>query len=148
MSIPRRLFLYLAQLSRGRIILWCYAIWYVVTVVTHFDPNPRLWVTSLGLSAIIGAALILSTHTGKGRAAALESWVVFRLFLMPFCVSSFAALVKDAGYVLVFPPSLRQNLAGAAGIALFLMAVGLVKRVYSTEMLRPRHTRKPSRESE
>jgi hypothetical protein len=128
MGIFGRLKRYLAELSRGRIILWCYAIWYAVSVVTHFDPRPRIWLTSIGLSAIIGTALIISTQTAGARRAALDPWVVFRLFLMPFCVSSFAALVKDAGYVLVFPPSLGQNLVGVAGIGVFLLLVGLVRR--------------------
>jgi hypothetical protein len=38
-------------------------------------------------------------------------------------VSSFAALVKDEGYVLVFPPSLGLNATGFALIALFTIAV-------------------------
>ena len=50
-------------------------------------------------------------------------WVVFRLFLMTFCVSSFAALVKDAGYVLVLPPSRRENVIGTSLIAFFVLAV-------------------------
>ena len=38
----------------------------------------------------VGIALLLSTwHSG----ARLASWTTFRLFLMPFCVSSFSALV-------------------------------------------------------
>ncbi len=49
-----------------------------------------------------------------------------RLFLMPFCVSSFAALVKDAGYVLVFPPSLADNLIGLGAIGSFLVAKRLL----------------------
>jgi hypothetical protein len=39
---------------------------------------------------------------------------------MPFCVSSFAALVKDAGYLLIFPPSLRENAIGLGAILAFL----------------------------
>lgn len=128
MLIIRHLQRYLLELSRGRIILWCYAIWYVVTVVTHFDSRPRIWLTSIGLSGIIGTALIISTQTAGAARTRMDPWVVFRLFLMPFCVSSFAALVKDAGYVLVFPPALKQNLMGAAGIGVFLLLVGLVKR--------------------
>lgn len=128
MPIFNRLHRYLVQLSRGRIILWCYAIWYVVSVISHFDARPRIWLTSIGLSAIIGTALIISTQTAGAKRGPMDPWVVFRLFLMPFCVSSFAALVKDAGYVLIFPPSLPHNLAGAAGIAVFLIIVGLVKR--------------------
>lgn len=123
---------YLSQLSTGRTILWCYAIWYVVNVVHHFDPTPRLWLTSLGLSAIIGFALLLSTRASTPGAARPDRWVVFRLFLMPFCVSSFAALVKDAGYVLVFPPSLHENAIGAAAIAAFLVTLTVVRRVFAT----------------
>jgi hypothetical protein len=118
---------YLANLSAGRIILWCYAIWYVVNVWNHFDPKPRLWLTSLGLSAIIGLALLLSTASANRGKTNLDPWVVFRLFLMPFCVSSFAALVKEAGYLLIFPPTLRENLVGLGCIATFLAIVFIVK---------------------
>jgi len=128
MFVVVRLGRYLAQLTPGRIVLWCYAIWYVVNVWNHFDTNPRLWLTSLGLSGIIGLALLLSTRSSNGNSAPLDPWVVFRLFLMPFCVSSFAALVKGAGYILVFPPTWRENLAGLACIATFLGIVGLLKR--------------------
>lgn len=119
---------YLRNLSAGRTILWCYFIWWLVSIVHHFDPKPRIWLTSLGLSGIIGTALILSTRTSAGTAAKMDPWVVFRLFLMPFCVSSFAALVKDAGYVLVFPPSWRENATGAGLIAVFLLMVRGVKK--------------------
>jgi len=43
---------YVATLNRGRLILWCYFIWYMVVLVRYFDPNPRLWLTSLGLALI------------------------------------------------------------------------------------------------
>src|SRR5438094_6178601 len=92
---------YLANLSKGRLVLWCYFIWYGVVLVRYFDPSPRLWLTSLGLSAIIGLALYLSTTAGTNRVK-LQFWPTFRLFLMPFCVSSFAALVKGRGFVLIF----------------------------------------------
>jgi hypothetical protein len=118
---------YLANLSTGRMILWCYAIWYVVNVWNHFDPKPRLWLTSIGLSAIVGLALLLSTVSANNARTKLDPWVAFRLFLMPFCVSSFAALVKEAGYILIFPPTLRENLIGLGCIATFLAVVCIVK---------------------
>ncbi len=109
-------------------VLWCYAIWYVVNVSLHFDGSARLWLTSLGLSGIIGFALLLSTATGTTR---LDRWQVFRLFLMPFCVSSFAALVKDLDYVLICPPSLRENAIGLGAIAVFLAVVmGLRRSIF------------------
>jgi len=40
---------YLQNLSIGRIILWCYFIWWVVSIIHHFDALQRIWVTSLGL---------------------------------------------------------------------------------------------------
>ncbi len=103
-----RLLRYFATLTTGRVILWCYAIWYVVNVAAHFDARPRLWITSIGLSIIIGTALLISTRSSSKGTTELDRWQIFRLYLMPFCVSSFAALVKDAGYLLVFPPSLRE----------------------------------------
>ena len=127
MSLVTPLRRYLSDLSPGRTILWCYAIWYVVNVWNHFDPKPQLWLTSIGLSAIIGLALLLSTASTNSVKTKLDRWVVFRLFLMPFCVSSFAALVKDAGYILIFPPNLRENLVGAACILAFLALVWIVK---------------------
>src|SRR5262245_7942865 len=105
----QRLLGYLRTLTRGRIILWCYAIWYAVNVLNHFDARLRLWLTSLGLSAIIGTALLISTQSATNGTTSLDRWQIFRLYLMPFCVSSFAALVKDAGYVLIFPPTWREN---------------------------------------
>lgn len=118
---------YLQGLSTGRTVLWCYFIWWCVSITCHFDASPRIWLTSLGLSGIIGVALILSTRSSTGAAAKMDAWVVFRLFLMPFCVSSFAALVKDAGYVLVFPPSWRENATGAFLIVIFLLVLRGVK---------------------
>src|SRR5436309_9855931 len=84
---------YLAGLNKGRLILWCYFIWYLVVLVRYFDPNPRLWLTSFGISLIVGVALYIST-AGVSKNVTLDRWQTFRLFLMPFCVSSFAALVK------------------------------------------------------
>jgi hypothetical protein len=120
---------YLQNLSTGRTILWCYFIWWALSIINHFDSTPRIWLTSLGLSAIIGAALILSTRPSSGTITKTDPWVLFRLFLMPFCVSSFAALVKDAGYLLVFPPSLKENTIGISLIAAFLLTVLSVKKL-------------------
>src|ERR1700761_4468205 len=106
---------YLANLNAGRLILWCYFIWYLVVLVRYFDPSPRLWLTSLGLSAIIGMALFISTARAGTSQVKLERWQVIRLFMMPFCVSSFSALVKGKGFILVFSPRPAEILT-AAGI--------------------------------
>jgi len=124
------MFHYLASLNAARQTLWCYLMWYLVVLVRYFDPRPGLWLTSLGLSAIVGWALYLST-AGTNAGTKLDRWQVFRLFLMPFCVSSFAALVKDRGFILVFSPQLRENGLALALCAGLLAAVRVARRSYS-----------------
>ena len=123
-----RLLRYLAGLTAGRLLLWCYLIWYLVVLVRYFDPHPRLWLTSLGISAIIGVALYVSTTASASfGGGGLGFWPTVRLFMMPFCVSSFAALVKDKGFVLVFSPR-WQDLAWGLGLcAAFCAATFAVK---------------------
>jgi hypothetical protein len=119
---------YLANLSTGRLILWCYFIWYAVVLWRYFDPSPQLWLTSLGLSLIIGFALFISTARAGANRVKLEPWQVIRLFVMPFCVSSFAALVKGRGFVLVFSPDPPEILAALGLCGLFCLTVAWLKR--------------------
>jgi len=117
---------YLAHLSTGRLILWCYLIWYLVVLVRYFDSNPRTWLTSVGLSVIIGFALYISSTTHGNK---LERWQIIRLFLMPFFVSSFAALVKGKNFVLIFSPDPREIFAALVLCGAFSGLVFLLKRV-------------------
>jgi hypothetical protein len=115
---------YLEDLSRNRVILWCYFIWYLVTLVKYFDNSVQLWLTSVGLSAIIGIALYLSSTTGGNK---MERWQITRLFMMPFCVSSFSALVKGKHFILIFSPEPKEDLLCILLIGAFLGIVGLLK---------------------
>ena len=121
---------YVAQLTAGKIALWCFLIWYVVTVIRHFDATPSIWLNALGISAIIGIALYLSVRE-PGRPPP-DRWTVLRLFLMPFCVSSFSQLIKGRGFVLVFPPDPREIAVALAACAVFVVVVLLVKRIAPT----------------
>lgn len=87
----------------SRIVLWCYLIWYLTMGFFYFDPSPRIRVTSLGISGVIGIALMLSVSSPSGRSKP-DFWQIFRLFLMPFYVSSFSSLVKNNGFILIFSP--------------------------------------------
>jgi hypothetical protein len=118
---------YLAELTPARTILWLYLLWWGFTVSRYFVPAPRLWLTSVGLSAIIGTGLYLSTVRGGKTITQLGGWQIARLYLMPFCVSSFAALIKDRGFFLVFHPTLRANLE-AAGLCLAFFAITRLAR--------------------
>ena len=119
---------YLSNLSAGRLILWCYFIWYLVVLVRYFDKSLLLWLTSLGLSLIIGFALYVSTAMAGAKRVALDFWQIFRLFLMPFCVSSFAALVKGQGFILIFSPRPVEDLVAAGMCVGFWVIVGAVRR--------------------
>jgi hypothetical protein len=119
---------YFRNLSNGRLILWCYFIWYCVVLARYFSPSPRLWLTSLGLSVIIGVALVISTTASGEGEVRLGFWQTFRLFLMPFCVSSFAALVKDRGFLLIFSPEPKELMLGAGLCAVLCGVVFALRR--------------------
>ena len=118
---------YLRELPLGKVVLWCYLIWYLVMVSLYFDPSLRLWLNSLGISAVIGTGLVLSVLPAGGIRN-LERWQVFRLFLIPFCVSSFAALIKEQGFILVFSSSFIDNSYAVGSCAVFVSVVLLLKR--------------------
>ncbi len=63
---------YFAQLKPGKMVLWFYLIWYFVTVYFHFDPNPKIWINALGISVVIGIALLLSVGAGQSLTANLR----------------------------------------------------------------------------
>ena len=120
---------YFANLSPGKIVLWCFLLWYLATVIHHFDPAPAIWLNALGISVIIGIALYLSVREpGKPPP---DRWTVLRLFMMPFCVSSFSSLIKGRGFVLVFPPDVHEIAISLAACGAFIMIVFAVKRVRS-----------------
>jgi len=115
---------YFANLTTGRIILWCYLIWYLVVLVHYFDPSLRIWLTSIGLGAIVGTGLYISS-TAQGNK--LGRWQIARLYMMPFFVSSFSALVKGQGFVLVFSPKPAEILIALGLCAAFCLAVWALK---------------------
>jgi hypothetical protein len=115
---------YLGNLRSGKIALWCYLIWYLVMAAFYFDARPALWINSLGISVVIGTGLVLSVLPPAGLRA-MDKWALARLFLMPFGVSSFAALIKDRGFFVVFSSRLHENLMAIAACSVFV-ALALV----------------------
>ena len=115
---------YFARLQTPKIILWCYLLWYLATVWFNFDPNPEIWVNALGISLVVGTALSLSV--ARSAPANRDLWQSFRLFLIPFCVSSFATLTKDQGYFLVFSTNreiLSESITVCVVFVLLVLAV-------------------------
>jgi hypothetical protein len=118
---------YLSNLSRGKIILWCYLIWYLVIAYFYFDPEIHIWLNSAGISVVIGIALMLSVSSNNGLKP--DKWQVFRLFAMPFCVSSFSSLIKGHGFILIVPPTPSEQVTVVGACATFILIVLGIKNL-------------------
>ncbi len=116
---------YFARLKVGKLILWCYLIWYLVTLYNYFDPSPSIWLNSLGISIVIGFALLLSVSDSSPKSP--DRWQTFRLFLMPFCVSSFSSLIKGHGFILIAPPVLSELALSFGSCVTFVVFVFILK---------------------
>jgi hypothetical protein len=121
---------YLRNLNTGRLILWCYFIWYLVVLVRYFDPDRRIWATSFGLCALIGFALYVNTAFSGPARLRIGFWPTVRLFMMPFCVSSFSALVKGHNFFLIFSPD-PYEIVMAVSICTLLCAASFIAKQFA-----------------
>jgi len=122
---------YLYEIKLDKAILWCYLIWYVIVVCFHFDPSLKIWINSIGISAVIGTGLMLSVSSTKGER---DLWQAFRLYLMPFCVSSFSALIKDQGFIVFISPNIKETIVSVSCCVLFLLVI-LVVKVFKNKVI-------------
>ncbi|WP_404788109.1 hypothetical protein [Altericista sp. CCNU0014] len=118
---------YFYEIKIDKAILWCYLIWYIAIVYFYFDPSIKIWLNSIGISAVIGTGLLLSVSSGNSGES--DRWQTFRLYLMPFCVSSFSALIKGQGFVVFISPKLQENLLSALCCILFLSFILGIKLI-------------------
>lgn len=121
-----RLIRYFATLRSPKLVLWCYLAWYVAVAACYFDPSPAIWLSALGISGLIGIALIFATGTPGQRT---DGWTRFRLFLFPFCVSSYSTLIKGKGFILLFPTQAAPLVAGISASALVVLLHLICKTV-------------------
>ncbi len=119
---------YFYEIKLNKAILWCYLIWYIVVVYFYFDSSPKLWINSLGISAVIGTGLKLSVSPSKVDER--DPWQTVRLYLMPFCVSSFSALIKDKGFIVLLSPKIQEVKVAILYCLLFLTIIVIVKLTY------------------
>jgi len=99
-----------------------------VIVVRYFDPAPRIWLTSIGLSALVGTGLYVSTAACGANSVKLKFWQIVRLYLTPFCVSSFSALVKDRNFILVVSPQPLDSMVALSVIGAFVLLAYVAKK--------------------
>jgi hypothetical protein len=115
---------YFREIKLNKMILWCYLIWYLVIVSFYFDPAPKIWINAIGISAVIGTALILSVSSSNNKA---DYWQIFRLYLMPFCVSSFSSLIKDQRFIVIISPKPQETILAILSCVIFLLVIGAIK---------------------
>ena len=118
---------YFSQIKLDKVILWCYLIWYFVIVYFYFDPALKIWIDSIGISAVIGTGLMLSVSAQKSGKR--NHWQTFRLYLMPFCVFSFSALIKGQGFIVVIPPKIKETTVAIFCCAIFVSVIVLIKLI-------------------
>jgi hypothetical protein len=123
----KKLIKYVLKMKTPKIILWCYLIWYFSIISFYFESSIRLWASSIGISLIIGFALILST-TQQGIKQ--DRWVKFRLFLFPFCVSSYSATIKGYDFILLFPNNRTHLLIALMNCLLFVILIWSIKKAH------------------
>ena len=122
---------YLYEIKLDKAILWCYLIWYVTVVCFHFEPSVKIWINSIGISVVIGTGLMLSVSSSEGKR---DRWQAFRLYLMPFCVSSFSALIKEQGFIVFISPNIKETIVSVSGCVLFLLVI-LVVKVFKNKVI-------------
>lgn len=118
---------YLARVPAKRVVLWIALLWHGVVAFRHGDAGLAAWTTALGMAVIVGTLLTINAIPAGGTLRSLAPWAVFRFFLIPFCVSSFSALVKGKGFWLIFPARLEDNLLPVGVCAAFCGLVGVAR---------------------
>ncbi len=126
-SMKKNAFKYVVNMKMPKIILWCYLIWYFSIMSIYFEPSLKLWASALGISLIIGFALILSTSQ---QGINQDKWVKIRLFLFPFCVSSYSATIKGHDFILLFPNNSTHLILASLNCLSFVALIWFAKRVY------------------
>ena len=119
---------YLKKLSIDQTLLWCYLIWYLAIIVIYFDSDLNIWLSAIGIAVIVGFALLLSTSCWPIHIKSLDRWKTFRLFFIPFCVSSYSSTISQKGFILLFPPDLKTNSIAIIAILSFLILVTILQK--------------------
>lgn len=117
-------------LTRTPYVLLCSSfVWYLYIVVTFASCcSSLMWVNALVMSLLVGSVLVSSSYLASGKTRFVEfasrsKWGILRLYLIPFCVSSYSAVAFTQGFIGAFP--VEHPVLGGIGIAV-ASAVGLI----------------------
>lgn len=119
---------YLARLDNRRLLLWSAFLWYVAIMARHATASLPVWLNSAGIAAVISVILAANAVPPGRKWRDLGFWPLARFFLIPFCVSSFSAVMTKAGLMLIFPRNLTDNLVAVGTVAGFLLLCAAARR--------------------
>lgn len=93
-------------------------IWYLVMMAFHGkELGAAALAQAFGLALIVGTLL---TGNALGQSP-LRRRQVARFYLIPFCVASFTAATTPAGFIVIFSPSLVENVLAALLVGALLL---------------------------
>ena len=69
------------------------------------DENASCKIATPGYKVYINIGFALQLSVARPAGTRTDPWQTFRLFLMPFCVSSFSSLIKGQGFILILSPN-------------------------------------------
>ena len=96
----------------------------LVVIIFYFEPTLKIWINAIGISVVIGTALVLSVSASDSK---VDYWQTFSLYLMPFCVSSFSSLIKDQGFIVIISPKPQETILAILSCGIFLSIVAVIK---------------------
>ncbi len=99
----------------------------------HATASLAVWLNAAGIAAAIGVILAANAIPPGQQWRDLGFWPLARFFLIPFCVSSYSAVMNRIGLVLIFPIAVEDNLTGAAAIVGFLLICLAARAVASRD---------------
>ena len=118
---------YLINMKVSILILWCYVTWYLTMVIFYMKTDIDLWMNSLGISLLVGFALVLATGGFSKSRVENELWQIVRLFLCPFLVSSFSNVTLGENFFLVFSPNFNENLLAVTFCSFIVIIYSAIK---------------------
>ena len=111
-----------------QILLLSFFIWYLFIVIS-FSSNYLVWVNAIVMAFFVGNILCLNAYMATKKEKYFEflsenRWIVVRLFLIPFCVSSYSGVAFSHGFIAAFP--VNEYTTGLIGLGISLGFMGVL----------------------
>mmetsp|Transcript_22031 Transcript_22031/g.32836 ORF Transcript_22031/g.32836 Transcript_22031/m.32836 type:complete len:182 (-) Transcript_22031:204-749(-) len=95
--------------------VWWLTIWYLYILSFYGSADPKMWGSAVGIAIIIGCTLFSNMYYAPfDKFMEKNDWVVIRVFIIPFCVSSYSQVIqkKEDEFAFIFPRDAGIALGG------------------------------------